>query len=255
MGCGLGKKKVTLQVDFCMEETGDTHYDSVFHELETPLSKLAKTLQRLTEALKEFQREVGILRQLKCPTFFDSLMAMLFCYSASGQGSLEAVAFELVQTPPFIQVNSKLLYTEHRKMVSAWSRVVTLARKAPRKLEGLAPAVNSALSEAAGDFYIGLPRESEPESSVSITDPFAQHMRRILASNYSKLHQALPMIEEIKAIAHDINQTVDALPQILCDGQPAILAIGQQAFVDQKLAPKDIVSLYWPTSRSQSAQL
>jgi hypothetical protein len=80
-------------------------------------------------------------------------------------------------------------------------------------------------------------------------------MRRILANNYIKLHPALPMIEEIKAIAHDINQTVDALPQILCDGQPAILAIGQQAFVDQKLAPKDIVSLYWPTSRSQSAQL
>ena len=251
MGCGLGRKKVTLQVDFCMEETGDSHYDSLFHELELPLSKLAKTHYRLTAALKDFQREVGTLRLLKSPTFFDSLMAMLFCFSASGQGSLETIAFELTPTLPFIQVNTRLLYMEHRKIVPAWARVMAQASKAPRRLAVLLPIVETALLETAGELYVGIPRESEPESSGSV-DPFEQQMRRTLASNYSKLHQAEWLVEEIRALVLDVNKTVEALPQILCDGQAAILAVGQQAFVDQKLTPKDIVDLYWPTARTQS---
>lgn len=234
-----------------MEETGDSRYDSLFQELETPLSKLAKTHYRLREALKNFQREVGTLRQLKSPTFFDSLMAMLFCFSASGQGSLETIDFELTSALPFIQVNTRMLYMEHRKIMPAWTRIVTQASKAPTRLAALVPIVESALRETAGECHIGLPRESEPESSASV-DPFEQHMRRTLASNSGKLHQAEWLVEEVKALALDINKTVEALPQILCDGQPAILAIGQQAFVDQKLTPKDIVDLYWPTARTQS---
>lgn len=249
MGCSLGKKKVGLQVDFDMEETGDTRFDSLFQEMETPLGKLVKTQWKLTTALQRFHKEVGTLRHLKNASFFDSLMAMLFCLSASGQGSLEAIDFQLLPEAPYLQVNTRMLYLEHRKLVPAWTKVVSLALKAPLKVAELTPLVESALTATAGTDYAALPRESEPESASSV-DPFEQQKRRILASNFTKLQQAPLMLQEIAALAQDVNRTAKSLPQIMTDAQNAISAIGQRAFVDQKLAPGDIVKLYWPTAHS-----
>ena len=145
MGCGISKRKVAAKVDLILEDSGDPHFDSIFRELEVPLQKLTKARKKTKQAIKIFAKEVGTHKQLKNPTFFDSVMAMLFCFSASGEGNLENINFCYSQEPPFVTVNSDMLYLEHRKIVPAWNRVVSLAHKVPVKLAPLQEKIEAAI--------------------------------------------------------------------------------------------------------------
>ena len=243
MGCGLGKKKVVVEVDFQMEETGDSKYDSMFHDLESPLFKLQRARKKLNTAVKQFQKEVGTYKQLKNPSFFDSLMAMLFCFSTSAQGNLETISFSHSKSPPYIHLNPDLLYTEHRRILPAWGTVVTLAAKLPSKLAILASQIETALRETA----VNPPHESGPDTNL---DEPRNCSRLHISANQGKLAQAKNLIEEVASMARDINETVGKIGEILNDAHSAIVAIGEKAFVEQKVNPREIVNAYWPTSRS-----
>lgn len=149
MGCGASKRKVGTSVDLALEDTGDQRLDEAFRELQTPLLTLTEARIKLAKAMKDFAKEVGTHKQLANPTFFDSLMAMLFCFSASGEGLLENVDFAYSQSPPFIAVNTDLLYIEHRKIVPVWNHLVTLAHELPGQLKDLPELVQRAIQETS----------------------------------------------------------------------------------------------------------
>lgn len=249
MGCGVFKKQLKSGLDLELQESGDPRLDAVFKELEEPLSLLLSSRKQLKRALKSFQKEVGAYKQLKNPTFFDFLMAMLFCLSASGEGELGAVEFTFGREAPFITVNEDLLYVEHRGIFPAWKTLIALAVTLPEMLEPMRAQIQAAILQTASSLQPGNPVESDSTVGESQTSPLAA---KTISVNHSKLALAPGVLDEVLTQALEITTTVAKLPSILSEASPAIKAVGQQAYIDMRLAPRDIVAKYWPSSRPAS---
>lgn len=247
MGCGVFKKQLHSSIDLELQESGDPRLDAIFKELEEPLSLLTTSQKQLKTALKTFQKEVGVFKQLKSPTFFDFLMAMLFCLSASGEGELDAVEFTYGREAPFITVNEDLLYMEHRGIMPAWKALIALAVTLPDMLEPIRAPIQDAIRRTTSSPQPDKPVESHPtvagESQIS---PWAA---KTISLNQGKLALAPNILDEVLAQTKTITDTVAKLPSILSEANRAIKAVGQQAYIDMRLNPRDIVAKYWPSSK------
>lgn len=250
MGCGACKRPLNPAVDLKLMESGDPHLDAVFKELQEPLSLLLASRKQLKAALKSFQKEVGVYQQLVNPTFFDFLMAMLFCLSASGEGDLEAIGFTYSPEAPFITVNEDLLYVEHRGIMQAWKTLVHLAVQIQEALRPLRVLIQAAIVCTAQSGQPDNPMESDP---VTATESQASPlMARTVSANHNKLSQAPGLLDEVLKQAREVTDTVLRLPSILSEASVAIKAVGQQAYVDLRLSPRDIVAKYWPSTKTCS---
>jgi len=248
MGCGVCKRHFNTAVDLKLMESGDPHLDAVFKELQEPLSLLTTSRKQLKAALKSFQKEVGVYKQLVNPTFFDFLMAMLFCLSASGEGDLEAIGFTYSREAPFITVNEDLLCVEHRGIMLAWKALVHLAVQIQETLKPLRVPIQAAIVRTARSGQPDNPMESDP---VTATESQASPLiARTLSANHSKLSQAPEVLNAVVEQAREVTDTVLRLPSILSEASVAIKAVGQQAYVDLRLSPRDIVTKYWPSTKT-----
>ena len=247
MGCGALKRQMNAGLNLELQESGDPRLDAIFKELEEPLSLLLACRKQLKRALKGFQKEVGVYKQLKNPTFFDFLMAMLFCLSASGEGELEAVELTFGREAPFISVNEDLLYVEHRGIMPAWKTLIALAVSLPDILEPLRRQIQTAIRQTESSLQPGNPVESDPTTvGESQASPLAV---KTISENLNKLALAPGVLDEVLTQAMEITATVAKLPSILSEANPAIKAVGQQAYIDLRLDPRDIVAKYWPSSK------
>ena len=248
MGCGVFKRQLNAGIDLRLRESGDPRLDAVVKELAEPLYLLSSSRKQLKAALKALQKEVGVYKQLKNPTFFDFLMAMLFCLSASGEGDLENIGFELSNEAPFIQVNEDLLYVEHRGIMMAWRTLMHLVERLPQQLEPMRDQIQAALAEMARCGVVENPVESDPVTALeSQASPLVM---RTTSVNHGKLSLAPGLLDAILSEIQEILDTVHRLPHILSEASHAIKAVGQRAYVELCINPRDIVAKYWPTSKS-----
>ena len=250
MGCGACRRQLNTAIDLKLQESGDPHMDSVFNELKEPLNLLTSCRKQLKTALKRFKKEVGVYKQLINPTFFDFLMAMLFCLSASGEGDLEAIDFTYMREAPFITVNEDLLYVEHRGIMLAWKRLIPLAVQIQEVLESLRAPIQEALQEMARIVQPDNPMESDPATATE--SPTSPLIVKTVSANHSKLSLVPGVLDEVLTQAREITDTMAKLPSILSEASAAIKAVGQQAYIDMRLSPQDIVAKYWPSTKSCS---
>lgn len=246
MGCGLAKRKDNISLDLRMQISGDPRFDQLFEDVEAPIRTVLVAKQRLHQAYVAFQKEVGTYKQLKSPTFFDSVMAMLFCLSASGEGDLESIGFEHTATPPFITVNPSLLYPEHRKILPAWTHLIDLATNLPSELSTYKDQFEAAIVESSCKIYADFADNEVGVTSISTIN--STKMMRTITANHEKLKCAPTVLGEVVDLAREITETMGQMGDILVQGGPAIVAVGRQAYLEQRLLPYEIVGKYWPTA-------
>lgn len=237
------RKKRDEEGEFGLRASGDPRYDELFKGLEEPLSRIADVRNQLKQAHTAFQKAVGTFKQVRNPTFLDSLMAMLFCFSASGEGYLTNLNFKLTPTVPFFSLNENLLYREHRGIVPAWSRLVTLAEGIPGELRPLERRLEKAIEESASKRDLDFAGE---ESDGKLT-----HALRTISSNHIKLAQMPSVLEELMVQSQEITDAIATLPTLLSRSHMILVAVGKQAYVDQNIEPRDIVEKYWTTVDSR----
>lgn len=78
----------------------------------------------------------------------------------------------------------------------------------------------------------------------------SSQVHKRVSANHLKLAQVPGVLEEVLIQAREVTEAIADLGHILSDGSVAILAVGQSAYVEQRLLPRDIVERYWPVSRS-----
>ena len=251
MGCGIAKRKVDMSVDLSLQASGDPRFDQLFEGVGGQIRSVQEGRHRLRTAYVAFQKEVGTYKQLKSPTFFDSLMAMLFCLSASGEGDLESVEFTYSRTPPYITVNSDLLYPEHRKILPAWSQLITLAASLPSELASCRDQFELAIAETSSTFHSDF---AETEAGVTSLDLLSSpRVARTITANHEKLLHVPTLLGEVVELAKEITDTMRRLREILVNAGPVLVAVGRQAYIDQKLLPYEIVERYWPSAKPKAA--
>ena len=251
MGCGITKRKVDASVDLNLQASGNPHYDQLFEGVEEQIRSVLEGRQKLKAAYVAFQKEVGTYKQFKKPTFYDSLMAMLFCLSASGEGDLESVGFEYLPGPPYITVNLSLLYPEHRKILPAWVHLITIATTLPTELAPCKDHFELAIAETSSTSYLDFP---ETEAGITTLDPLnSPKVARTVTANHEKLLHVPTLLGEVVDLAREITDTMGHMREILVKAGGVIVAIGRQAYIDQRLLPCEIVGRYWPSTKAREA--
>lgn len=251
MGCGIAKRKADMSVDLSLQASGDPRFDLLFKGVGGQIRCVLEGRHRLKTAYVTFQKAVGTYRQLKSPTFFDSLMAMLFCLSASGEGDLESVEFTYASSPPYITVNSALLYPEHRSILPAWNHLITLATSLPSQFASCRDQFELAIAETSSTSHSDFPDTEVGVTSLDLSN--SPHIARTITANHEKLLHAPTLLGEVVELAGEITDTMGHLREILVNAGPVLVAVGRQAYIDQKLLPYEIVGRYWPSAKPKAA--
>lgn len=164
MGCGSssssgGNKK--KKIDFEMERTRIHEFDSVFEGVGEPLSTLLDTRKTMMKGKRELEEATGTRKRLKDGTFTDTVMGMLFCYSASTNGDLSELSFRSTKHAPYIEVKKSSLRPEFQKIPNAFEYFIEKLAKVPEKLAPLAGQIKDAAERCAGKCLRRLPRPSQ----------------------------------------------------------------------------------------------
>ena len=122
--------------DFDLKETGIARVDTLLRDARTILKILRRVQDSLTRAYARLQKITATVYLIE-PTLKDSVMAMLFIYSASSRGHLERVGFEMGDKEPFISVCKDSLLPEHQDIAEAWNDFAAALTESGPKLATL----------------------------------------------------------------------------------------------------------------------
>ena len=164
MGCGSssssgGQKK--KKIDFDMDNTHIPEFDSVFQGVAEPLETLRDTRHTFLKGKKELAEATGTHKRLKDGTLTDTIMGMLYCYSASTNGNLSEIEFRATKHAPFITVKKSSLRPEYHGIPSAFDYFIEKLAKVPEKLQPLLGQIKEAAERCAGNLYFRLPWASK----------------------------------------------------------------------------------------------
>jgi len=133
-----------------MERTRVHEFDSVFEGVAEPLATLLDTRNTMMKGKRELEEATGTRKRLKDGTFTDTVMGMLFCYSASTNGNLSELDFHTTKHAPYFNVKKSSLRPEFQKIPNAFEYFLEKLAKVPEKLAPLAGQIKDAAERCAG---------------------------------------------------------------------------------------------------------
>lgn len=244
---GKNSKKPDLNMSTC----GIYDVDQMFAAIADPLKNLNNTTKRLTRALKDFKRATGT-HVLKRSEFKDSIIGMLYAYSAGSNGDFSKIGLKFLSSKPYLEVNRDSIRVEHRPISNTWDRVLAQLEETPEQLKELKGQIEN-FSEEAKEFPTKL-KETNERQKLSLKQKFKAG--RVIAKNSKRLSRSNIVIERTQRC---LQEAQDALNEVIKLSAPDELAkiheIGNNAHSQDVFNPLDIIVKFWPQKSRVSLKL
>ena len=160
MGCAQSQQPQQIEekrFDFTMEWTKIGEFDDVFRSVAEPLQTLVRETTTFNDGKRTLKMRVGTRKRLRDQTLADTLMAMMYCYSAQSNGDLTQLHFTKVKRSPFIDVDRSTLRKEFQPIPIAFETFVNRMTQVTERLEPLAHEITHAAEQCAGTVYLRFP--------------------------------------------------------------------------------------------------
>ena len=232
--------------EFILTNTGIASADTLLIRAQEYLNAFGHLRKALLEAYTRLQKTTSSALLIN-PTLEDTVMAMLYAYSASSGGNLQKVNFALDDSAPFIRVNSFALRPEHRRIAEAWEKFVAA-------LEEAGPG----LSQLEGARFVG--------ASVATLKRIREETRNLgLYARRRAVNAATANLKVLEQVPQLVETTVQLQAQLktelyeLVSGrlqdhetQLQIKNVGKNARATGIFDSQQLVTTYWPDSHQIS---
>ena len=231
------KKKLKLNI----KSTGLTAIDELFRSAAAPLQTLHEVSSSVRKTKKSFKR-ITFTHVVIDSTLTDSIIGMIYCFSANTDGVLNSVEFELTEGPPYIGINKNKIPRDVVNIFEAWEALCDALYKAPGKLQELEPEIHS-LVEESKDF------PDRAETMCKTNNMGAMELLKalnIVRKNVNKIANAKRVIEETRAIILDLKKDIEGMTESFEKNKETIETVGKSAKKENLLHPMEIIPKFWP---------
>lgn len=245
MGCGGSKRDAGHKdkVNFDMEKTKVPQLDEVFDSAAGPLQTLKEVYDTLHKAIAGFETQTHA-KLLKNHTVEDSIMIMLYCFSASSNGDFGKLEYRTSHDAPWIYVKKDSLEHQHWPITDAWWYFAVELEKIPGRLEPLAGDIRRIVETATG--LKDSASEIVSNAGLSIFD--APKAVLNFTKNLDRLSSAPKFLEDTLKLARStIESTTNLVNKLTNEAElNRIHDIGKKAHKEKVYNVDQIIRKYWP---------
>lgn len=233
---GESKKKIKLNIKW----TGLYELDEMFRAAAAPLQTLDELSSSITDS-SEVLKKVTFTHVVVGCTLTDSILGMLFCFSANFDGVLDALEFKIKNDPPYLGINKKKLPKDVVHIYEAFEDVVKALLTAPGQIQELQPQIQNLIEESKE-----FPDRAEVMCKNNNMGPMEliKTTKRVM-KNVNKIANAKRVIDETVAMSQAMMKTMESLNATYESNKDRIMDVGKSARKENLLHPKQIIPKFW----------
>ena len=231
------KQKIKLNIKW----TGIYDIDELFRAAAEPLQTLHDVSSSITKSSKALKKATFTHVIVDC-TLTDSIIGMLYVFSANSDGVIKHLEFMIESESPYIFINKKKLPVDVVNIYEAWEAVCSALKTAPGKLEDLSPQIQNLIEESKE--FPDRAKDICTRNNLGPMDTL-KACKRVM-KNANKIANAKKVIEETRDMIQAMMKAIEAIPNCYEQNKSRIETTGESAIKANLLLPKLIIPEYWP---------